>query len=520
MRERGRRRRFAVRGAWATLFVPLFLCFALEGAASAQNERWVEVRLRGEIPAARLGHSLTNVDGRIFMFGGLGNGARVAPEAHKLESVRAPFNEIWEFDAGAARFDEITPMNAAPPARDHHTAVSSMGKLWIFFGFGQFGALGDVWSYDPATKAFAEMPDAPQMPGPRAFHSTVAVGDKIYLFGGLGPGGTAGSFVVLDDTWEYDPAANTWRLLGDLPDGGLFGAAATAIGAKIVSIGGFGSRGMQNDVRTLCTDDPGAGWADAAVAGDDPPPIGFANLVADRPGVDKTDGVNGLNLFVVAGEIEIGGIPKPSPTTFLDRELALADACLVAPEALDPRDKIPVILPVTSAPAVKTERIRQDLRPLDALAPRGERGKAIFVFGGRTETGTATDRAFTLTLEEPAGPDLTGAWESLAAKCNEASKCKLKGSLVVRNAGVEAAPASTLSLYLSADSTLDDADLLLKRQGVAGLAEDAQLRIAVKKVKLPTGTTGAGMFVIAVIDDGNAVGEGDEGNNEVVFGPL
>jgi hypothetical protein len=90
----------------------------------------------------------------------------------------------------------------------------------------------------------------------------------------------------------------------------------------------------------------------------------------------------------------------------------------------------------------------------------------------------------------------------------------------VRNAGTEAASASSLSYYLSEDETLDDGDVLLKRQQVAGMPPGGEVRVQVKKVKLPAGTNGSGMFVIAALDDGDGVAEGDEGNNAVAFGPF
>jgi hypothetical protein len=109
----------------------------------------------------------------------------------------------------------------------------------------------------------------------------------------------------------------------------------------------------------------------------------------------------------------------------------------------------------------------------------------------------------------------------LTQKCNAAGrKCKLKGSLDVRNEGDLSAPASTVAYYLSDNATLDGSDTRLGENAVSGIDIDGTVRVAVKKVKTPAGASVSGRFVIAVVDDGDGVEELDETNNAIVFGPI
>jgi hypothetical protein len=315
--------------------------------------------------------------------------------------------------------------------------------------------------------------------------------------------------------WEYNPMTNTWKFVEDLPEGGFYGAAATAIGKKIVTFGGYNQMGIRRKLQTFCTEDPNARWIDNAISDGDPPPTAFANLVTHQsvPSNSMAD------LFLVAGEVLDGQGFKLNPMTSIDREFVLPDDCRIGrPELAEEQVVVPE--PVTSAPAAIVTGFVRD-KSFEDGAQAAARATAILVFGGRTATGSATDRAFALVLAEVSGPDLTGEWEALTQRCGGAAqKCKLKGSFVVRNVGVEETPASTLSYYLSSDETLDEGDLLLKQQQIAGVPAGRETRVAVKKVKLPAGTSGTGMFVIAVLDDGDGVTESDEGNNLVVFGPL
>ncbi len=139
---------------------------------------------------------------------------------------------------------------------------------------------------------------------------------------------------------------------------------------------------------------------------------------------------------------------------------------------------------------------------------------------GSGNTGTCSF-AVTVLVAAPC-PDLTGVWSNLVQTCKgegTALHCKLRGRLFVQNAGSSNAPTSLVRFYLSNDAIFDVGDTLLK-QVATGKVKLVKPKKRTLAVRLPTGTSASGEFVIAVIDADNRVAECDENNNVIIFGPL
>ena len=122
------------------------------------------------------------------------------------------------------------------------------------------------------------------------------------------------------------------------------------------------------------------------------------------------------------------------------------------------------------------------------------------------------------------GADLIGSWGSgVKVKVTATGRIKLKGNFTVTNQS-PAQPTkagSVVRFYLSSNGTLDAITPALGADASFGvLAADASQTVKLS-AKLPAGTTSAtGLYVIGVIDPGDAVKETDKSNNTVVFGPL
>ena len=123
--------------------------------------------------------------------------------------------------------------------------------------------INNAWEYDPAADTWKAL--AP-MPSKRGSPVAAAVGDKIYVIGGVGlmPGSTdtALSFnttqLVVGTVEEYDPAANTWRERSPMPTPRNH-AAIGAVNGKIYVIGGrVGAAfiGLATDVSVVEEYDP------------------------------------------------------------------------------------------------------------------------------------------------------------------------------------------------------------------------------------------------------------------------
>jgi hypothetical protein len=94
------------------------------------------------IPAGRQGHSLSTVEGKIYMFGGRTGGYSCAysyidqlnlgieesgREIYPCSRYHAESHELWSLDASTYEWVYITSSNAThfnitPPAREQHTA--------------------------------------------------------------------------------------------------------------------------------------------------------------------------------------------------------------------------------------------------------------------------------------------------------------------------------------------------------------------------------------------------------------
>jgi N-acetylneuraminic acid mutarotase len=117
--------------------------------------------------------------------------------------------------------------------------VAVNGKLYVIGGLGEGKARGATYEYDPATDKWTKKKS---MPRPAHHAALAAANGKIYVMGGfVAPEKTqipvGGAWEPIDDAWEYDPAADSWKSLAPLP--GKHGAAvAVEVDGKIYVIGG------------------------------------------------------------------------------------------------------------------------------------------------------------------------------------------------------------------------------------------------------------------------------------------
>ena len=137
-----------------------------------------------------------------------------------------------------------------PQANEEWDSAVVNGKLYLFGGNpvaagGKQGAPpGNVLEYDPAADRWTKKNNMPQ-----AAHHNAVVGynGKIYAFGGgiqRQPGGP--TQFPIDNSWEYDPVADSWRALAPMPIRRL-AAAAVESGGKIYVMGGVAQYpGLEN----------------------------------------------------------------------------------------------------------------------------------------------------------------------------------------------------------------------------------------------------------------------------------
>ena len=113
------------------------------------------------------------------------------------------------------------------------------GKLYVIGGWDDGKGLGTNYEYDPATDKWTKKKPMPRM----AHHAALAAANgKVYVFGGFVVPKDAtipvgGAWEPISDSWEYNPATDSWRSLAPLPTK-RGSAVAVEVAGKIYTIGG------------------------------------------------------------------------------------------------------------------------------------------------------------------------------------------------------------------------------------------------------------------------------------------
>ena len=123
-----------------------------------------------------------------------------------------------------------------PQPAEEISGAAAGGKMYVFAGLAPvWKPVGMVYEYDPATNQWTKKKPM-ALPSHHVAFTTYR--DKIYAFGGfVPPESGAPAWVPINNAWEYDPAADTWKALAPLPTK-RGSALAAVVGDKIYVIGG------------------------------------------------------------------------------------------------------------------------------------------------------------------------------------------------------------------------------------------------------------------------------------------
>ncbi|HET6261852.1 MAG TPA: kelch repeat-containing protein [Chloroflexia bacterium] len=190
--------------------------------ASPANGTWTQAK---PMPTFRLEHGTAVLGGKIYTVGGFAGRGRNMTEISREVEVYDPATDSWS---------SVAPI----PEALHHAGVAASGThLYVTGGYLTPGDPADfvrwvetntTFAYDPAADRWTRMAD---MPKPRAAHTSAFINGKLYVIGGL-------EGDVSTELYAYDPATNTWNT--SLPAMSLVREhlASTAIGGKLYVIGG------------------------------------------------------------------------------------------------------------------------------------------------------------------------------------------------------------------------------------------------------------------------------------------
>ena len=131
------------------------------------------------------------------------------------------------------RWIKLAPM---PVKNEEFCFGTANGKLYVIGGNGD-GPSGLVQEYDPASDHWTQKKN---MPLPIDHVAVAEFRGKLYVFGGAGKSQASGpNNVPLNNAWEYDPVADSWKALAPMSTRRI-SAVAVEAGGKIYVMGGAG----------------------------------------------------------------------------------------------------------------------------------------------------------------------------------------------------------------------------------------------------------------------------------------
>lgn len=125
---------------------------------------------------------------------------------------------------------------AFPEPAEELYGVAAGGKFYVLGGLAPgWIPRGLVFEYDPATDKWTKKKP---MALPSHHVALVELNGKIYAFGGFVPPASGPpAWVPIDNAWEYDTAADSWKALAPMPTK-RGSPVAAAVNGKIYVIGG------------------------------------------------------------------------------------------------------------------------------------------------------------------------------------------------------------------------------------------------------------------------------------------
>ncbi|KAL1924340.1 uncharacterized protein VTP21DRAFT_7375 [Calcarisporiella thermophila] len=189
--------------------------------------QWTKALIQGPKPAARQGHTATVIGPFMYVFGGMSNN-RASNEivVFDIRSLQSP-SPSWQFIRPAT--EEL------PPPRYDHCACEADGKIYIFGGTDGEQVFNDVWCYDAQKNFWQKLSTSGFVPTPCFGSSAAHVKGVIYIFGGRGKDGSE-----LGELWALKISNRRWFKFKNMgsPPNMRKGHTLSVLGDRIVVLGG------------------------------------------------------------------------------------------------------------------------------------------------------------------------------------------------------------------------------------------------------------------------------------------
>ncbi|KAK8914099.1 hypothetical protein KSP39_PZI023892 [Platanthera zijinensis] len=146
---------------------------------------WTELSITGSAPPQRCGHTTTMVEKRLLVFGGRGGGGPIMGDLWALKGLIEEENEM-------PGWTQLKLPGQPPSPRCGHTVTSGGHYLLVFGGHGTGGWLSrydiyhnDCIVLDRISVQWKRLVTYNEPPSPRAYHSMTCIGERYILFGGF-----------------------------------------------------------------------------------------------------------------------------------------------------------------------------------------------------------------------------------------------------------------------------------------------------------------------------------------------
>lgn len=196
---------------------------------------WEKVVSTSNIPGPRLAHAAVGTSTYMYIHGGL------------YGSLNATYDDLWRYDEPKDAWEQLRPTGDVPPARLHHTLMDRDDQtMFLFGGFNVFNtdpshkSYDDLYRLDVKNLVWRKIePASATRPSARGSHEGAIVNDYMYIFGGFAKIGASGQN---NELWRYSITENVWVDL-TMPPGargpiGRIGFSMAAIGNLIYIFGG------------------------------------------------------------------------------------------------------------------------------------------------------------------------------------------------------------------------------------------------------------------------------------------
>ncbi|RWS28739.1 kelch domain-containing protein 3-like protein [Leptotrombidium deliense] len=145
---------------------------------------WMYVPNRGIPPTCRDFHTASNINGRMYVFGG-----RSDMDGPVQTSEESYDSNIVYFDTCTLQWVVPEVTGEIPEGRRSHSAFVLNDKLYIFGGYN--GDIkqhyNDLYCFNPAKNSWSRSNIKGQLPCPRRRHCCCLIDNRIYIFGGTSP---------------------------------------------------------------------------------------------------------------------------------------------------------------------------------------------------------------------------------------------------------------------------------------------------------------------------------------------